>query len=64
MLRVKPSWFAELFPTESRFSGTAISSNVGAVFVCGLAPFIATALFGAGGDSLTLVTSTSESSCS
>ncbi|KAA9164022.1 MHS family MFS transporter [Amycolatopsis acidicola] len=55
MLSVEPSWFAELFPTEFRFSGTAISSNVGAVFAGGLAPFIATALFGAGGDSLSLV---------
>ncbi|MEU9454867.1 MFS transporter [Streptomyces sp. NPDC048277] len=55
MLSVEPSWFAELFPTEFRYSGTAISANLGAVFAGGIAPFIATALYGANGDSMTLV---------
>ncbi|SFF66322.1 hypothetical protein [Streptomyces mirabilis] len=55
MLSVEPSWFAELFPTEFRYSGTAISANLGAVFAGGIAPFIATTLYGSSGDSMTLV---------
>lgn len=44
MLAVEPAWFAELFPTRFRYSGTAISANIATIFAGGLAPFIAVAL--------------------
>ena len=44
MLAVEPSWFAEMFSTEFRFSGMGISTNLAAVLSGGFAPFIATAL--------------------
>lgn len=44
MLAVEPAWFAELFPTQFRYSGTAISANVATVLAGGLAPFIAVSL--------------------
>ena len=44
MLAVEPAWFAELFPTRFRYSGTAISANIATVLAGGLAPFIAVGL--------------------
>lgn len=44
MLSVEPAWFAELFPTRFRYSGTAISANIATVLAGGLAPFIAVGL--------------------
>lgn len=38
-------FYAELFPTETRYSGMSISYNLGTVFAGGLAPIIAIALF-------------------
>jgi metabolite-proton symporter len=55
MLSVEPAWFAELFPTDFRYSGTAISANVASVFAGGIAPFIATALLAANDDRVHLV---------
>lgn len=54
MLSVEPAWFAELFPTRFRYSGTAISANIATVLAGGLAPFIAVGLMAITGD-LTLV---------
>ncbi|EMY36167.1 integral membrane transport protein [Arthrobacter crystallopoietes BAB-32] len=50
MLAAQPSWFAEMFPTAFRYSGTAISTNVATIFAGGMAPFIATALVNATGN--------------
>ncbi|RGE24332.1 MFS transporter [Leucobacter sp. wl10] len=50
MLAVAPAWFAELFPTRFRYSGTAISANIATVLAGGLAPFIAVALMAMSGN--------------
>ncbi|WP_394525507.1 MFS transporter [Paenarthrobacter nicotinovorans] len=50
MLAAQPAWFAEMFPTAFRYSGTAISTNVATVFAGGMAPFIATALLNSTGN--------------
>lgn len=55
MLSVEPSWFAEMFPTEFRFTGTAVGSNIAAVLGGGFAPFIATALLAVGGNGVGLI---------
>jgi MFS family permease len=46
----QPAMFAELFPATVRYSGASLSVTIGTI-VGGLAPFIATALFGLGGTS-------------
>ena len=43
--------FAELFPTTIRFSGASLSLTLGTIFGGAVAPFIATALFSATGNS-------------
>lgn len=39
-----PSFFAEMFPTKVRYSGFALSFNVGIALFGGTAPFVATFL--------------------
>jgi MFS family permease len=51
----QPAVFAELFPPEIRFSGASLALTLGTIVGGAPAPFIATALAGARGDS-TLVT--------
>lgn len=46
--------FAELFSTELRYSGASLGYQVGVLLGGGFAPMIATALFAASGDSLTV----------
>lgn len=48
--------FAELFSTEVRYSGASLGYQVGVLLGGGFAPMIATALFAASGDSLTVAT--------
>ena len=43
--------FAELFPANLRYSGASLSLTLGTIFGGAIAPFIATALFGATGNS-------------
>ncbi len=50
MLAVEPAWFAELFPTRFRYSGTAISANIATVVSGGVAPLIAVGLMALTGD--------------
>jgi metabolite-proton symporter len=47
----QPAVFSELFPTSLRFSGASMSLQLGTIVGGAPAPFIATALFGARGDS-------------
>jgi len=51
----QPAVFAELFPTEVRYSGASLSLTLGTILGGALAPAIATTLFGATGSS-TLIT--------
>lgn len=46
--------FAELFSTEVRYSGASLGYQVGVLLGGGFAPMIATALFAASGDSMTV----------
>jgi MFS family permease len=46
----QPAVFSELFPTSLRFSGASMSLQLGTILGGAPAPFIATALFGASGD--------------
>ncbi len=46
--------FAELFPTEIRYSGASLGYQVGAILGGGLAPMIATSLFAATGTSMAI----------
>jgi metabolite-proton symporter len=43
--------FAELFPAAVRYSGASLSITIGTVFGGAVAPFLATALYGAAGNS-------------
>ncbi|MFC9557210.1 MFS transporter [Rhodococcus sp. NPDC056960] len=52
MLSVEPAWFAELFPTDFRYSGTAISANVASVVAGGIAPLVAISLLAANDDKI------------
>jgi MFS family permease len=51
----QPAAFAELFPTRVRYSGASLAMTIGTIVGGALAPFIATALYGATGTS-TLIT--------
>ncbi|MFT8593652.1 MAG: MFS transporter [Bifidobacterium sp.] len=46
---VQPSFFAELFPVDRRYSGAATGREVASILSGGLTPFIATALAGSDG---------------
>ena len=48
----QPALFAELFPTNVRFSGASMSLQLGAIVAGAPAPFIATALYQQRGDTL------------
>ena len=43
------AWFAELFDTRVRYSGSSLGYQIGAVLSGGFAPLIAAALLAAGG---------------
>lgn len=43
--------FSELFPTTLRYSGASLSLTLGTIFGGAIAPFVATALFSAAGNS-------------
>jgi MFS family permease len=47
----QPAVFAELFDTGVRYSGASLSLQLGTILGGGLAPFVATALYGAAGAS-------------
>jgi MFS family permease len=47
----QPAVFAELFPTRVRYSGASLGMTIGTIAGGALAPFIATALYGATGTS-------------
>jgi MFS family permease len=47
----QPAVFAELFPTRVRYSGASLAMTIGTIAGGALAPFIATALYGATGTS-------------
>jgi MFS family permease len=47
----QPAIFAELFPTEVRYSGASLSLTLGTLLGGAVAPFIATTLFGMTGNS-------------
>jgi MFS transporter, MHS family, shikimate and dehydroshikimate transport protein len=49
------AWFAELFDTRVRYSGSSLGYQIGAVLSGGFAPLIAAALLAAGGDSPWLI---------
>ncbi|MBB5917513.1 MFS family permease [Nocardia transvalensis] len=49
------AWFAELFDTRVRYSGTSLGYHIGAVLSGGFAPLIAAALLTAGGGSPWLI---------
>jgi len=49
------AWFAELFDTRVRYSGSSLGYAVGAVLAGGFAPLIAAALLAAGGGSPWLI---------
>ena len=48
----QPAVFSELFPTSLRFSGASMSLQLGTIVGGAPAPFVATALFGARGDTV------------
>ncbi|WEV64706.1 MFS transporter [Bifidobacterium sp. ESL0732] len=52
---VQPSFFAELFPADRRYSGAAAGREIASILSGGLTPFIATALAGADGSRWYLV---------
>ncbi|CAM3595649.1 MFS transporter [Kibdelosporangium persicum] len=47
----QPAMFAELFPTELRYSGTSLSLTLGTILGGAVTPLVATALYGATGTS-------------
>ncbi len=47
----QPAFFAELFPTEIRYSGASLSLQLGTILGGAIFPLVATALFGATGSS-------------
>ena len=47
----QPAVFSELFPTETRYSGSSLSLTLATIFGGAVAPFIATALYGLAGSS-------------
>jgi MFS family permease len=47
----QPAVFSELFPTETRYSGSSLSLTLATIFGGAVAPFIATALYGMTGSS-------------
>jgi MFS family permease len=47
----QPAVFSELFPTETRYSGSSLSLTLATIFGGAVAPFIATALYGLTGSS-------------
>jgi MFS family permease len=47
----QPAVFAELFPAAVRYSGASLSITIGTIFGGAIAPFLATALYGAAGAS-------------
>ena len=49
------AWFAELFDTRVRYSGSSLGYQIGAVLSGGFAPLIAAALLAAGGGSPWLI---------
>ena len=51
----QPALFAEQFPTESRFSGAALSYNFANLLFSAPAPFIATVLAASGGTNLVML---------
>lgn len=52
---VEPAFFSELFSADTRYSGTSIGAQLGAIVAGGFTPFIAKALSAADHDRWTLV---------
>ncbi|KXF56459.1 MFS transporter [Rhodococcus sp. SC4] len=50
----QPAVFAELFPTEVRYSGASVSNQLGTILGGALVPFVATGLYAASGSSVPL----------